>query len=209
MISTPVQGMRIFLVDDHPSILDALQTVFIRNSHEVCGTATNLEKALQALGACEPNLVVVDLSLCGESGLDLIAPLVEREIQVLIYSMHEDAATVRRALQAGATGYVSKREPMPILLEAVQHILAGKRYISPLVALNIESSSLSQTIHALSEREQQILTLLAKGETNAEIAESLEISIRTVESYYTRMINKLDMQGMKDLRKYAIADGRS
>lgn len=208
MISTPVQGVRIFLVDDHPSILDALQTIFIRNSHEVCGTATNLEKAVQALETCEPNLVVVDLSLCGESGLDLIVPLVERDIHVLVYSMHEDAATLRRALHAGATGYVSKREPMPILLEAVQHILAGKRYISPLVAINIESSSFTHTFQALSEREQQILALLTKGETNAEIAESLEISIRTVESYFTRMISKLDMQGMKDLRKYAITEGR-
>lgn len=208
MIPTPVRGMRIFLVDDHPSILDALQTIFMRNNHEV-GTATSLEKTEEALATFGPDLVVVDLSLCGESGLDLIAPLVERDVPVLIYSMHEDAATLRRALQAGASGYVSKREPMSVLLEAVDHIFASKQYISPLVSLNLESSFFTQPQHALSERERQILALLAKGETNAEIAESLNISIRTVESYFTRMISKLDLPGMKDLRKYAIADGRS
>jgi DNA-binding NarL/FixJ family response regulator len=122
--------------------------------------------------------------------------------------MHEDVVTLRRTLEAGATGYVSKRESAPILLEAVKKILAGEQYLSPLVALNLETSSFAQTQHALSEREQQILALLTKGETNAEIAESLEISIRTVESYYTRMISKLDLQGMKELRKYAIAEGQ-
>ncbi|WP_319542105.1 response regulator transcription factor [uncultured Pseudodesulfovibrio sp.] len=208
MAPTPVQEMRIFLVDDHPSILSALQTVFMGNGHDICGTATDLETAVRRIATCEPDLVVVDLSLSGRSGLDLIAPLVERDIQVLIYSMHENAASLKRALHAGAAAYVAKREPLPVLLEAIQHISEGKRYVSPLVASNIESSSLTHAIQALSEREQQILDLLANGETNAEIAERLDISIRTVESYYTRMISKLDLQGMKDLRKYAITEGR-
>jgi DNA-binding NarL/FixJ family response regulator len=208
MISTQIQGMRIFLVDDHPSILNALRTIFMGSGHKICGTATSLTLAMQELRGCGPDLVVVDLSLSGESGLDLISPLVEKGIQVLIYSMHEDAATLRRALQAGASGYVAKREPLSILLEAVKHITAGRQYVSPLVSTNIEQLSSAQTNNVLSEREQQILDLLAKGETNAEIAESLAISIRTVESYFTRMISKLGLPGMKDLRKYALAEGR-
>ncbi|WP_419786340.1 response regulator [Pseudodesulfovibrio sp.] len=200
------QAFRIFLVDDHPSILSALRTIFIERGHEICGTAVDLESAMRTLDACEPDLVVVDLSLSGESGLDLISPLVERDIQVLIYSMHEDATTLGRAFQMGAMAYVAKREPLPILQEAIRNIVAGKRYVSPLVAANVESASLE--IQTLSKREKQILDLLAKGEANYEIAESLNISVRTVESYYTRMIAKLELQGMKDLRKYALTERR-
>ncbi|PKN07954.1 MAG: DNA-binding response regulator [Deltaproteobacteria bacterium HGW-Deltaproteobacteria-8] len=198
---------RIFLADDHPAVLDGLALLFAQARHTICGAARSREEMLERIDASEPDIALVDLTLCGESGLDLIPEILARSIPVLVYSMHEDTATVKRALDHGVHGYVTKREASSVLLEAVQRILDGGRFISPRATASQEAPGQTHeqgsSSEPLSNRERQTLTLLANGESNAEIAALLQVSIRTVETYFSRISTKLSLEGMKELRRYA------
>ena len=206
MTITPAKGARIFLADDHPAVLEGLALLLAQARHCICGEARCRAEVLERIDASKPDIALVDLTLCGESGLDLIPDLLTRGIPVLIYSMHEDAATVKRALDHGVHGYVTKREPSAVLLEAVQRVLCGERYISPRAAASQDAGAQAydeaSLTGPLSKREQQTMTLLADGESNTEIAAALNVSVRTVETYYTRICIKLSLDGMKALRKY-------
>jgi two-component system, NarL family, invasion response regulator UvrY len=207
------EGASILLIEDHPTVRMGLSMLLSRDRHWICGEAGNRKELLTALSLLEPDrpeLALLDLSLGGEDGLDLIDVLRSRSIPVLIYSMHEDEGTVKRALAQGAQGYVCKRESSAALLAAVRDVLAGNRHISPLAAQNLSSplegvpQPSAASTNGLSEREQQILDLLGQGDRVQEIADKLNISTRTVETHCTRAIEKLDLNGMKALRRHAI-----
>ena len=201
-------AVRVFLADDHPAVRQGLALLFTQAGHTICAEAENRAETLGRLAASQADIAVVDLSLGDESGLDLIADLRARDVPVLTYSMHEDPETIERAFNAGANGYVSKREASEVLLGAIQEVLQGRRYISPRAAQSLANSVLpSQNAPGeipLSERETQIMGMLGRGDSNAEIASTLTISVRTVESYFARIIEKTGVHGMKELRKYAI-----
>lgn len=205
------EGASILLIEDHPTVRMGLSMLLSRDRHWICGEAGNRKELTTALSLLEPDrpeLAVLDLSLGGEDGLDLIALLRSRDIPVLIYSMHEDESTVKRALAQGAQGYVCKRESSSALLAAVRAVLAGHRHVSPLASQNLSGHPLANPPTAntslLSDREQQILDLLGQGDRVQEIANKLDISVRTVETHCTRAIEKLDLNGMKALRRHAI-----
>ena len=202
------RGVRIFLADDHPAVREGLTLRLLQEGFVVCGEAENRATLLAGIDASRADIALVDLTLCGENGLDLLAELEVRGIPSLVYSMHEDADTVRLALARGACGYVAKRETSAVLVAGVRAVLAGRRYLSPRVAAALEASPSQEPAAdqtgALSERERQILDLLSQGEGNIEIAAALGVSVRTVESYYARILVKLHLDGMKALRKYAI-----
>lgn len=198
-----IAAIRVFLVDDHPAVRQGLALLLAQSGCFVCGEAGNRSEVRACIDAARPDVAVVDLSLGGESGLDLIDELQQRELRVLAYSMHEDAQAIERAFGCGANGYVTKREVAGVLLEAIVQVLAGRRYVSPVAARTLASRAL-QIDAALSQREEQILSMLGNGETNADIARVLAISVRTVETYYARIMEKLDLGGMRELRKYAI-----
>lgn len=198
---------RIFLTDDHPAVLDGLSMLLALERHTICGVASSRAELLERLDGSGADIVLVDLGLCDESGLDLIPELCGRGLPALVYTMHEDGSTVRRALERGASGYVTKRETSAVLLAAVAQVLQGERFISPRAAASLQGcaeTAPDAPARSLSEREQQILALLARGETNADIAATLQVGVRTVETYYSRMVDKLNLDGMKALRKYAI-----
>jgi DNA-binding NarL/FixJ family response regulator len=199
---------RILLVDDHPAVRQGLALLFHQEGFEMCGEAESMADTLAILPEAAPDLVLVDLSLRGESGLELIRILRERQCASLAYSMHDDAAHVEQAFAAGAGGYVTKRELSGILLEGVRQVMAGQRYLSPQAAQCLAGKALASIrpdpADSLSERERQILDLLGRGEGTPDIAAALNISTRTVESYYSRMVVKLDLDGMKALRRYAV-----
>jgi len=199
---------RILLVDDHPAVRQGLALLLHQEGFVVCGETESMAETLAILNEAAPDLVVVDLSLRGESGLELIRTLRNRQCATLVYSMHDDAAHVEQAFAAGGGGYVTKRELSETLLEGIRQVMAGQRYLSPQTAQCLASKALTAShtdqSHLLSERERQILTLLGQGEGNTDIAAALNISTRTVESYYARMIIKLNLDGMKELRRYAI-----
>lgn len=200
-------GARIFLADDHPAVVDGLRLLLEGDRFAVCGQAAGLQEALEKIPGAAADLVIVDLSLGEESGMALLGAAPEHGPPMLVYSMHEDALTIRRALDAGAGGYVTKREPSATLLKAVRQMLHGERSLSPRAEASLQAADVSPEAkapeQALSERELLVLRLLARGETNADICAALKVSPKTVESYYMRMVSKLGLSGTKMLRKYA------
>lgn len=201
-------GSRIFLIDDHPAVRQGLAMLLAHDGHHVCGEAASRQETLLRIAAADADLALLDLMLGGENGLDLIDDLHRHGVAVLVYSMHEDAYTVGQVYARGADGYVSKREVADELLKAVSTVLAGRRHVSPLAALSLAGSVIAARTSVsevpLSEREQQILRMLGQGCGNQEIGEKLMISVRTVESYCARAIDKLGLDGMKELRRLAI-----
>lgn len=210
-MTKPVAGRgRLFLVDDHPALREGLRLFLEHHGFEICGEAGDASSALATIPLAAPELVVVDLSLGGESGLTLLRVLADRRppLPLLVYSMHEDPFRVRQALAAGASGYVAKREASTHLTRAVEELLSGRSYLSPAVeeALAGEAGE-ARAAEPLSPRELLIYSLLAQGWGTPAIAGRLGVSRRTVESYYTRILAKLGLPGMEALRRH-VAAGR-
>jgi DNA-binding NarL/FixJ family response regulator len=178
----------------------------------VCGEAENREQTLQCLTDLQPDLVLIDLSLGSESGLELIRELNMLGESTLVYSMHDDARSIESAFAAGAKGYVTKRELVSTLLGGIQSVLTGHRYVSPVAAQVLADKMISGQnrvkVDCLSEREQAIFKCAGMGQSTAEIADILSISPRTVESYYARIVEKLGLTGMKAMRRLAIQQGK-
>lgn len=198
---------RIFLVDDHPAVRHGLARLLGDELYEVCGEKGSLSETLEAIIDSRADLAIVDLSLGEESGFDLIAELSVHKVPVLVYSMHEDVSSIDQSLRAGASGYVSKREESEVLWLAVQRLLNGERYLGPYAAKALADrgdSSGGGDAAQLSEREQQIMAQFGLGLGPSDVAKALSISVRTVESYSSRIIEKLELAGMKELRQYAI-----
>ena len=199
---------RVFLIDDHPAVRQGLKVMISQESHIVCGEAENSFETIERIGSSGADIALLDLSLGEENGLELIAGIRKLGINVLVYSMHEDADTIEKTFAAGADGYVTKREVADVLLAALSDLQSGKRHVSPRAARSLADRALSVSevvkVTLLSERESRILSMLGQGETNLDIAANLFISVRTVETYYARIIEKLELDGMKALRRYAI-----
>ncbi|HPM81124.1 MAG TPA: response regulator transcription factor [Candidatus Anammoximicrobium sp.] len=198
----------VFLVDDHPLVRQGLAAVLSQAGFAVCGEANNGTETLQHAQLASADLAIVDLALGEENGADLIAALRARGIRVLVYTMHEEPSRVTGALAAGAAGYVTKREVAQYLVEAVREVLAGELYVSPRAAAGLAKRAANRAMDdaSLSEQQRHVYRLLGEGASTGEIAEQLHVSPRTVESYCARMIEKLGLAGMKELRRQAIAD---
>lgn len=199
---------RILLIDDHPAVRHGLGLVLSSKTHTICGEAGCISETHELLVSCAADIALLDLSLGDENGLDLVAALRGRGIATLVYSMHDDAKTVAAALEAGANGYVSKREMAAVLLAAIDDVLHGKIYLSPLASRHLDDGDQAERRaardNALSEREAEVLAMLGKGESNAAIAARFAISVRTVETYFERIGTKLGIDGTKRLRRHAI-----
>lgn len=206
MIANQTRKARVFLIDDHLAMRGGLSLLLTKSGHVICGEAETRAEMLARLKDSTADVALVDLTLGDESGLDLIADLLKHNVAVVIYSMHEDRKSVERAFIAGAAGYVTKREVADVLLTALDQVLAGNRYASPRATKSLANRFLvphETTQTAFSSREEQIITMIGRAETSEEIAEALHISIHTVKTYYSRIIEKLGFAGMKELRKYA------
>ncbi|QLA20306.1 response regulator transcription factor [Desulfolutivibrio sulfoxidireducens] len=207
MHDAATSGVRVFLVDDHPAMRGGLSLLLRQVGHTVCGEAGSRAELLDRLDGSRASVALVDLSLAEESGLDLIDDLKARDIPTLIYSMHEDRGSIERAFDRGAQGYVTKREVADVLLAAIEAVAAGRRHASPGVMRSLAGRVLAPDSggeSALSQREEQIMDRLGRGETSAEISRALTMSTHTVETYYGRMIRKIGFSSMKELRKFAI-----
>ena len=200
------EAPRIFLVDDHPLVRTALAQLLAGAGFKPDGQAGSSAETLAHPALASSRLAVVDLALGEESGLDLIRKLRERGMAVLVYSMHESSTVIRRALAAGAGGYVTKREAAESLAAAIRAVLAGSRYLSPRAEAALQELT---PLDDLSGQQQQIYRLLGQGASNEDIARQLGISVRTLESYCARILDKLGVQGIKDLRRQAIRDAGS
>lgn len=193
----------IFLVDDHPLVRAALAQLLAGAGFALAGQAGSPSEALAHLALTASRLVVVDLALGEESGIGLIKELRVRGLAVLVYSMHEGSNVIQRALDAGAGGYVTKREAAESLVAGIRAVLGGARYLSPRAEAALREIS---PLDSLSGQQLQIYRLLGQGLSNEDIARQVGISVRTLESYCTRILDKLGVPGVKELRRQAICD---
>lgn len=195
----------ILLVDDHPAIRQGLVALLGSCGFQSLAQAATLEEARVILDERPIDLAVLDLSLERGNGLDLVPDLIGHGASVIVYSMFEDARAIRRAIEFGVRGYVTKRDEPADLLSAIERVTAGRQYLSARVAGALANSNAGTESKDLSERERQVLSLMGRGESNIGIAAALGISVRTVETYYARISEKLDIStSVRELRKYAI-----
>jgi len=203
------------VVDDHPIFRQGL-VALIRSDerYQVCGEAGSVEEAMDSLRAAVPDIALVDISLTGVSGLDLVKQLkaAHPRVLVLIISMHDEAVYAARALKAGARGYIMKQEAAEVMLEAITTVLAGKIYVSAAMRDRLLETMFSDTLDAdapgtverLSDRELGVLEMIGQGYGAAEIARTLNLSVKTVNAYRDHIKEKLHIDGAGDLRRYAV-----
>jgi two-component system, NarL family, invasion response regulator UvrY len=212
MTTDGARPIHVLLVDDHPVVRQGLALLLAREDIVVCAQAEDCAHALLSAEQTAPTVALVDLSLGPESGLDLIGDLEARGLPVLVYSMHEDGEHVQHALAAGARGYVTKREMHRVLTDAIREVAAGREYLGPRAAAALAAYVTRTGRRAVarepSGREREVYRLLGEGATSSEIAGALKVSIRTVESYCARLMEKLGVDGMKPLRRDAIRHWR-
>lgn len=204
----------IYLVDDHPVIRKGLaELINQRQDLHVCGAASTTEEALQQIPRLRPDLVVVDLTLQESSGLDLLRILSTRQpdLPVLILSMHDEDLYAKRALRAGAKGYIMKREAIDELIAAVHQVLGGRIYLSPKMSDRMlrnlaqdERTPCDSPVDVLSDRELEVFELLGAGHGAKEIARRLHLSVSTIETYQARLKEKLHLKDASELFRHAL-----
>ena len=205
---------KVLIVEDHEVVGDALAGILRGISGlEVVGVASGIRDALVQLRAAAPDLVLADLMLEDGSATEILRMVrVERlRTRVIILTGLRDVFTANEALAAGAMGYVLKAQPARELIEAIESVAMGRRYIAPKIAAQIEagvtSGSARQGLECLTRREAEILRMLAHGYSNREIAERLNVSTKTVETHRSNMNRKLSLRNTVDLIRFAAAHG--
>ena len=205
---------RIFLVDDHPLVREGLTNLINgQNDLIVCGEAEDSAGAISGIEKTRPDVVLVDISLKNESGLELVKNLESQFplVALIVLSMHDEALYAERALRAGARGYVMKRESTKSVLASIRRVLEGGVYVSERVvnsmARRFSSSSKgaeSSPVERLSDRELEIFRLLGQGRTTAQIADDLHLSLKTVQAYCARAKEKFGVSSLGELLRAAI-----
>jgi two-component system, NarL family, invasion response regulator UvrY len=203
--------MKILIVDDHPIVRSGLRRLLAAEAEEMEEAATG-QVALGMFRASRPTLVIVDLNLPGISGLEVIERLnvIDPKARILVLSMHDDPMHVRRALQAGAAGYVTKHAPPDEILEAVRRVANGGTYVEHSVAEELVFLSIKMQAHPLSElstRELEVLRLLAKGCSLSTIAGIIGVSQKTAANSSSRIKAKLGAHTTADLISIAFRSG--
>lgn len=207
------QKSRILIVDDHPIVREGMATFLnLQADLHLCCEASDAREALLAMVNCHHDLAIVDISLNGGSGLDLIKAFRHRypKLAILAISMHDETLFAERALRAGARGYLMKQEGTGNILRAVHQVLAGNVYLSAAMQSIVtqrlvapRSVNLSP-IAGISEREFEILHLIGLGSGTREIAEKLNRSVKTIETHRANLKEKLQLKGSRDLVRFAI-----
>jgi len=208
---------RIFIVDDHPIVREGLSLMMNREPDlMVCGEAEDASSALRAITTAHPDFLIVDISLNGPDGLDLLKSIRSRfpALPVLILSMHDESIYAERALRAGANGYIMKQEATEKVLIAVRQILSQKVYVSDRIAnrmlqqyINGSATRKHSPIAGLSDRELEVFRLIGEGHSTRMIAEELHLSVKTVESYQAHIKDKLSLKNARELVQRAIEWG--
>ena len=212
--SATAPDAKILIVDDHPIVRHGLaQLINDVPGLTVCGASATPSEALRALVASDPHLVILDLSLGDDSGLELLKSLKARrpDLPVLVLSMHDEAYYADRVLRAGAMGYVMKQEAAEQVIAAIRQVLSGKVYLSEAMA----SSMLSRLVGGkateggspvanLTDRELEVLQLIGKGLGTRQIADKLRLSVKTVENHREHLKAKLKLHSSAELVRYAV-----
>jgi len=212
--------IRVLLADDH-AVLRAGLCMLLNAQPDmaVVGEAADAANAIEKAGVLQPDIVLLDLSMPGIPGLEAMGQIMEKApaTRVLVLTMHDDDAYLRQALQAGAWGYVLKKAADTDLISAIRAVQRGEVYIYPSMtralladvlpkAVAVEASD-ADSFQRLSHRERQVLRLVALGHTNQQIADKLHLSVKTVETYRARGMDKLGLRGRAALVRYALERG--
>jgi len=202
---------RILIIDDHAVVRDGLKKIFDEQHGAVIfGEASNRVEALQLAREQDWELAVLDLSLGNESGLEVLKELKELRprLPVLILSMHSEEQYARRAFKGGAAGYITKDSPRTELLKAIEKVIKGGRYLSPTLAetlvFDVERGTDRPPHAALSDREFEVMKLIASGKKVTEIAGILSLSDKTISTYRARILEKMNMKTNAEIIRYAI-----
>jgi len=214
MTETAVEKSRILIVDDHPLFREGLGQMIDRNPDlMVCGEAADAAEALTAIAERKPDLALVDITLGGTNGLDLIKVIREKypELPVLVVSMHEESLYAERALRAGAMGYVMKHEPARTVRTAISKVLGGDIYLSERMSSSMLSKLMRgkneapvSPVEKLSDRELEVFQMLGQGKGTRQIAEELNLTIPTINSFRNRIKEKLQLKSATELMLHAI-----
>ena len=206
--------IRILIADDHGVVAEGLKhLVEAEADMEVVACVGDGREAVQVARDTQPDVVLMDLSMPELNGADATRAILQRDpkCRVIVLSMYAQREYVRRALKAGAAGYVVKRSAAQEVVEAIRAVHAGQRYLSPRVADVVmddySGDGKDAPLARLSAREREVLQLLAEGRTGAQIAQRLSLSQKTVETYRARLIEKLGIRDVAGLVKFAIARG--
>jgi two-component system response regulator NreC len=202
------------IVDDHAVVRSGLRMLIdAETDMQTTGEAGSVGDAILVARTAAPDLVLMDVTLPGESGLEAVPRLLHEhpDLKVLVLSMHDDPRYVREAFAVGASGYVLKEAADAEVVSAIREVAAGGRYVHPELGARLISALTDAERRAdadpLSQREREILTLLARGFTNQEIAKQLFISVRTAETHRAHVMQKLRLSSRADLVSYALANG--
>jgi two-component system, NarL family, response regulator NreC len=205
--------IRVLIVDDHAVVRSGLRLLLDREDGlEAVDEAANASEALYRTIEHKPEVVLIDVTMNGESGIDAIPKLLEAspESKVLVLSMHDDPGYVRDAFAAGASGYVLKEAADTEVVAAIREVAAGGSYVNAALGARMVAAAAKDTAEAqadpLSGREHEVLRLLALGHTNQEIAKSLFISVRTAETHRAHIMRKLGLSSRAELVRYALAN---
>jgi len=209
-----VRKARVLIVDDHPiARLGLAQLINQEQDLEVSAEAENAQEALKAFASCEPDVAIVDISLRGRNGLELVRDIRARHssLPILVLSIHDETLYAGRALRAGASGYIMKEEAAEEVVAAIRCVLAGEIYLSKNMASRMLHKALRGTGSAagspaelLSNRELEVFELMGRGMGTRQVAERLDLSVKTVESYQAHIKAKLNLPSGTELLRHAI-----
>ena len=215
-----IEFIRVLLADDHAVLRAGLKLLLEEESDiRVVGEAADGAAVLPLAEACQPDLILLDLTMPRLGGLEIV-PLLQKHVpqaRILILTMHDDEGYLREALQVGASGYVLKKAADVELLSAIRAVMRGEVYIHPAMTRSLlgdvmpdglpRTASTDEELWAtLSDREQEVLQLVALGYTGREIAEQLSLSVKTVETYRARGMDKLQLRSRAALVRFALAN---
>lgn len=213
-ITSQIKKCRVLLVDDHPIVRQGLALLIDREPDLcVCGEAEGAHTAFHAIETLRPDLVVLDISLSGPDGLDVLKEIRMKteNLPVLILSMHDESIYAERAMRAGANGYIMKQEATERVLIAIRRILQGDVYLSD----RLTNTMLQQYVHGasqakksplvnLTDRELEVFRLIGEGHGTRQIADELHLSVKTIESYQAHLKEKLALRNARELVQHAI-----
>jgi DNA-binding NarL/FixJ family response regulator len=211
---TSAEAKRIVIVDDHPLFRKGLeQLIHSDQKFAICGEAGNAAEAMDVIRRLHPDLAIVDLSLPGANGIELIKNIRAEfpKLTILVLSMHDESLYAVRALRAGAQGYVMKHEAMANVIQAIQEVLSGRPYLSPAMAAQVITKFAYGHVEGepdpterLSDRELEILELIGKGAEVRQIAKLLHLSPKTVETHRAHIKEKLQLKNSREVARFAL-----
>ena len=209
-----IETVNFLVVDDHPVFRQGLIVLIESNeTYKVTGQAGSVQEALELLDSNCPDIVLVDISLPDQNGLDLVRSIKGKNpgIPILIISMHDELIYAERALKSGASGYIMKQEASTVMLDAIETVLDGRVYVSSVMNERLlktiftnKDEKDTHPIERLSERELEVLEYIGQGYGASEISEILNLSVKTVNTYRDHIKDKLQLSGAAEVRRYAV-----